>query len=256
MILEAIASHDLWIWHVYFGMPGSYNDINVLHRSPIFSSTLREENTPVTFTVNGHTYNTGYYLADDIYPNWAPFVKSVRNPIDEKTSYFSKMQESAQKDIEQTIGVLQARFAVVHGPAYGWDKTQVSNIMTTCIILHNMIVEDEGPMANNRNYERIGEEVDLRIGSQQTRQRFVQNLHRLCCHWTFPSTCCCFRRLSKGIRGVEVHRFVHWKYIITRHTRCLSWPNLHPFWMVFHNVTAMHEREAVTHCIGIKCSSL
>jgi hypothetical protein len=25
--------------------------------------------------------------------------------------------------------------------------------------------------------------------------------------------------------------------------------------MVFHNVPAMHEREAVTHCTGIKCSS-
>jgi hypothetical protein len=60
-------------------------------------------------------------------------VKSVRNPIDEKTPYFSKMQESARKDIERTFGVLQARFAVVHGPAYGWDKTQVSNIMTSVL---------------------------------------------------------------------------------------------------------------------------
>jgi hypothetical protein len=180
MILEVVTSHDLCIWHAYFGMPDSCNDINVLHTSPIFSSTLREENTPVTFTMSGHTYNTGYYLADGIYPDWDPFVKSVRNPIDEKTSYFSEMQESARKDIERTFRVLQARFAVVRGPAYGWDKTQVSNIMTTCIILHNMIIEDERPMANNRNYERIGEEVGLRTGSQQTRQHFVQNLHRLC----------------------------------------------------------------------------
>jgi hypothetical protein len=54
MILEAVASHDLWIWHTYFGTLGSCNDINVLHRSPIFPSTLREESTPVSFTVNGH----------------------------------------------------------------------------------------------------------------------------------------------------------------------------------------------------------
>ena len=33
IILEAIASHDLWIWHAYFGLPGSLNDINVLDRS-------------------------------------------------------------------------------------------------------------------------------------------------------------------------------------------------------------------------------
>jgi hypothetical protein len=41
MILEAVASHDLWIWHAYFGMPGSNNDINVLHRSPVFSAYIR-----------------------------------------------------------------------------------------------------------------------------------------------------------------------------------------------------------------------
>src|SRR5438270_623559 len=26
---------DLWIWHAFFGMPGSCNDINILDRSPI-----------------------------------------------------------------------------------------------------------------------------------------------------------------------------------------------------------------------------
>jgi len=30
MILEAVASQDLWIWHAFFGLPGSLNDINVL----------------------------------------------------------------------------------------------------------------------------------------------------------------------------------------------------------------------------------
>ena len=30
IILEAVASKDLWIWHAFFGMPGSHNDINVL----------------------------------------------------------------------------------------------------------------------------------------------------------------------------------------------------------------------------------
>ena len=31
IILEAVASHNLWIWHVFFGLPWSHNDINVLH---------------------------------------------------------------------------------------------------------------------------------------------------------------------------------------------------------------------------------
>jgi len=28
IILEAVASQDLWIWHAFFGMPRSLNDIN------------------------------------------------------------------------------------------------------------------------------------------------------------------------------------------------------------------------------------
>ena len=35
VVLEAVASYDLWIWRAFFGMPGSHNDINVMDRSPI-----------------------------------------------------------------------------------------------------------------------------------------------------------------------------------------------------------------------------
>ena len=33
IILEVVASKYLWIWHAFFGMPASHNDINVLQRS-------------------------------------------------------------------------------------------------------------------------------------------------------------------------------------------------------------------------------
>ncbi len=32
VILEAVSSQDLWIWHAFFGTPGSCNDINVFER--------------------------------------------------------------------------------------------------------------------------------------------------------------------------------------------------------------------------------
>jgi hypothetical protein len=64
MILEAVVSYDLWIWHAYFGMPGSCNDINVLHRSNLFERHLSGDTPNLS-----HTYNMGYYLAHGIYPN-------------------------------------------------------------------------------------------------------------------------------------------------------------------------------------------
>jgi hypothetical protein len=40
LILEAVATHDLWIWHAYFGLPCSLNNINILHRSALFDTFL------------------------------------------------------------------------------------------------------------------------------------------------------------------------------------------------------------------------
>jgi hypothetical protein len=83
-ILEAVASRDLWIWHSFFGLPGSLNDINVLDRSPVFSALLNGNTPEVEFHINGNRYNKGYYLADGIYPNYATLVKTISAPQSQK----------------------------------------------------------------------------------------------------------------------------------------------------------------------------
>ncbi|XP_021741924.1 uncharacterized protein LOC110708124 [Chenopodium quinoa] len=82
IILEAVASVDLWIWHAFFRVLSSSNDINVLNHSPIFNDIFEGRAPPVNFEVNGHQYNMGYYLADGIYPEWATFVQAYRLPQD------------------------------------------------------------------------------------------------------------------------------------------------------------------------------
>jgi hypothetical protein len=89
IILEAVASQDLWIWHAFFGMSGSLNDINVLDRSPIFAALAEGRTAPVNYTINGHEYIMGYYLADEIYPNWSTFVKIIPRPLGAKRKYFA-----------------------------------------------------------------------------------------------------------------------------------------------------------------------
>jgi hypothetical protein len=41
---------------------------------------------------------------------------------------------------------------VLRGPAYGWDRNRLTEIITACIIMHNMIVEDEGSFAANTDF--------------------------------------------------------------------------------------------------------
>jgi hypothetical protein len=143
IILEAVASTDLWIWHAFFGLPGSNNDINVLHRSPLFDRLSNGEAPEVKYTINGHDYDIGYYLADGIYPTWSTFVKTKKAPTNAKDKNFAKAQEAQRKDVERAFGVLQARFAIVRGPARFWDEATLRDIMVACVIMHNMIIEDE-----------------------------------------------------------------------------------------------------------------
>ena len=56
---------------------------------------------------------------------------------------FAKRQESVRKDIERAFGVLQERFAIIREPGRPWHVSTLSNIIKACIIMHNMIVEDE-----------------------------------------------------------------------------------------------------------------
>jgi hypothetical protein len=141
--LEAIASQDLWIWHSFFGMAGSNNDINVLHRSPVFLRLAEGTAPQIFYEINGNPYVKGYYLADGIYPSWPTFVKTVHNLADAKCKKIAKEQEAVRKDVEWTFGVLESRWAIVRYPARTWSPERMWNVMTACVIMHNMIAENE-----------------------------------------------------------------------------------------------------------------
>ncbi|XP_026396675.1 uncharacterized protein LOC113291345 [Papaver somniferum] len=114
LILEAVASQNLWIWHAFFGMAGK-------------------------------KYNMGYYMSDGIYPKYATLIQTISNPSNDREELFSKRQEAVRKDVERAFGVLQSRWRIVKGPARNWKAKDLGKIMKTCIILHNMIIENEEP---------------------------------------------------------------------------------------------------------------
>nr|GEZ14319.1 hypothetical protein [Tanacetum cinerariifolium] len=83
ILLEAVASQDLWIWYTFFGVVGSNNDINVLYQSPLFNDLKTGRAPEILFVANSVSYPSGYYLVDGIYPQLAPLVKMIPKPADD-----------------------------------------------------------------------------------------------------------------------------------------------------------------------------
>ncbi|XP_022031374.1 uncharacterized protein LOC110932340 [Helianthus annuus] len=108
VMLEAVASQDLWIWHAFCGPAGSQNDNNVLQQSPLFLTERNGTAPKCPFYVNNHLYKRGYYLTDGIYPTWSVFEKSFPYPHIVKEKKFKRM------------------------------------VVYACIIMHNMILKDDG----------------------------------------------------------------------------------------------------------------
>ncbi|KAJ0896922.1 putative harbinger transposase-derived protein [Helianthus annuus] len=144
IILEVVASQDLWIWHAFFGLPGSLNDLNIIYQSHIFDDVVAGTGPDTSFTVSGVEYRRGYYLADGIYPTYSTIVKTIPHLTDDKRKKFAKFQEGARKDIERDFGVLQKKWHIISIPARSQTPRRLRHIMYACIILHNMIIEDEG----------------------------------------------------------------------------------------------------------------
>ncbi|XP_050246461.1 uncharacterized protein LOC126694312 [Quercus robur] len=129
----------------------------------IFSEQyLRSPNNEDIARLLAHSQNRGfpgYYLADGIYPKWSTFVKTISSPLGDKRKLFAKTQEAYRKGVERAFGVLQARFAIVRGPARFFYQETLHDIMKVCIILHNMIIENELDEAEaaDFDYEQIDE---------------------------------------------------------------------------------------------------
>jgi hypothetical protein len=72
----------------------------------VFAKLAEGHALACNYKINNHTYTKGYYLADEIYPRWAMFVKKITKPSGQKKSCFAKHRDSCRKDIERAFGVL------------------------------------------------------------------------------------------------------------------------------------------------------
>ena len=162
-------------------MPGSNNDINVLESSRLFSNLTQGIAPPANYMIQENEYNMGYYLADSIYPKWSTIVQTIQHPQGTKKKYFAMRQEACRKDVERAFGVLQARFAIIAGPTRFWRKEVLHDIMSACIIMHNMIIEDERDLTApiEQVIETPPAEVERVVDEDARFQQFVGRYRRI-----------------------------------------------------------------------------
>lgn len=180
IMLEAVASQDLWVWHAFCGVAGSNNQLNVLDRSGIFTDIIEGIAPDSSFRISGVDYKYGYYLADSIYPDYATIVKSIPYPEDEKMKKFARCQELARKDVERLFGVLRQRWHIMQNPARAFTPKRLRYIMYACILLHNMILEDEGRAICECDPNDVDDDVEPVDATQQESNRWA--LHNLDTH--------------------------------------------------------------------------
>ncbi|GJS85681.1 ALP1-like protein [Tanacetum coccineum] len=99
ILLEVVASQNLWIWHAFFGVA------------------------------------SGYYLVYGIYPELAPLVKTIPEPADDdhKRILFNEKQESARKDVERAFGVLKKKWAILANPSCKGNSLQPLGFLSSFI---------------------------------------------------------------------------------------------------------------------------
>ena len=134
------------------------------------------------FTINGRNHSQDYFFSDGIYSDWSVFIKTICHPVTAKHKLFASYQEAFRKDIERSFGVLQARFQIIDKPCKLWHTDAMKDVIISCIIMQNMVVEDERDnyQLNNRYLHEDITRHQIKLSTAQVEPFTVSQLrHRL-----------------------------------------------------------------------------
>ena len=87
------------------------------------------------------TYTGLYLICDGGYHKWRVLQCPNKHSSDEGCIRFSERLESVRKDAECTFGILKKRWRILKNHILIRKKARIDNIVFTCAILHNMLIE-------------------------------------------------------------------------------------------------------------------
>jgi len=128
---------------MFVGCPGSHNDLNVMHASPLYVSVTAGDCPPRTYsyTANGTSRTLLYYLVDGNCPPFAFFCFPFPNPTIEVELTFNRLQEALRKYVERLYAGLTARLHLTFPPARYATVGQMVTVVKAVAILQNMVTE-------------------------------------------------------------------------------------------------------------------
>jgi len=101
----------------------------------------------VRYTLGGEEFDHVYYAADSIYDPLGLFLQPVPAALARRGADFDEhalndKQEFCRKDIERAFGMILKRFKILRDCSKRRKKL-MGLILKCCIILHNLILDDE-----------------------------------------------------------------------------------------------------------------
>nr|XP_043616135.1 uncharacterized protein LOC122588057 [Erigeron canadensis] len=101
--------------------------------------------------------------------------------MDPKTTKFKRYQEAARKDVERAFRVLQGRWAILKQDVRPHSVNKIKRMMYACVILHNMIVQDNGNAISDLEEDYLSDPTNMprRTWDERiaTQMRVVGEIH-------------------------------------------------------------------------------
>lgn len=141
---EGMCDWATCVWHLMFGFPGALNDINVWDQSTLLRSFLDGscvEGIDFPCQIGNEAFDELFISVDGIHADLSQFVKTHFVPLTAKEMKFAAWQESMRKAIKQAFGIFQRKFQTLCRPVELWFEDEITNVVETCFMFHNMMVE-------------------------------------------------------------------------------------------------------------------
>ena len=143
VVIETVCDEDLYIWHMFVGCPGAYNDKNVLAATPLMLDVNDGTWPPriYNYTLNGRSRRLLFYAADQGYPRYAIFAKPYSKPDTPRRKVYNRLQEALRKNAERLYAVWWSRWFITKYPERYMTLPRLIKTAKAVAILHNMAVE-------------------------------------------------------------------------------------------------------------------